>query len=308
MPTPSESIHVAIAFDENYLTPVYALLTSIFANNGQESVVIHAIATGLSQAERKELSHYVAGHHSSIHYYDIEDSFANDFVLPPNLWWTASIYYRVMFPALLPADVKRFIYLDTDIIVLGKLRSLYDIAMEGFPVAAVRDFVDARPELGIHKPGNYFNSGVLLIDRSEWLRLDITTSVIDFIRNNSEKLVYPDQDALNAVLVDNWLKLSTRFNTMFRDIPKHEPRKRLKYFLQDTVILHYTTQHKPWSMLGENRLRDLYFKYLDKVPKKYRRRYDNFSWNRHKIRKMLEIRLSELFIDYPALVTGWRRK
>lgn len=306
--TISKSIHVAIAFDENYVTPVYALLTSIFVNNAQDTIVIHAIETGLTVAQREELQHYCAGYTSSIFFYTLENSFASDFVLPPTLWWTASIYYRLMFPVLLPADVEKFIYLDTDIIVLGKLRMLFDTPMQGLPVAAVRDFVDSRPELGIFGPDSYFNSGVLLIDRIEWQKRGITAKVLDFIRNNADKLVYPDQDALNAVLIDSWVKLDTRFNTMFRDIPADRSRKQLRQFLQDIVVLHYTTQHKPWAMLGENKLRNIYFEYLEKVPKKYRRRYDNFIWDRHKIRKMIEIRLSEWAVDYPALRMGWRRK
>ncbi|MBC6697794.1 glycosyltransferase family 8 protein [Hymenobacter puniceus] len=300
-------MHIAIAFDENYLTPVYALLTSIFDNNKNEAILIHAIATGLAANEQQELQEYAKVNGSAIQYYDIEESFGRDFVLPPTLWWTASIYYRLLFPLVMAPDITRFIYLDTDIIVLGKLRSLYTIDMQNLPVAAVRDFVDARPELGIFSAGNYFNSGVLLIDRTEWLARDVTNKAIEFIRNNADILVYPDQDALNATLVDSWCKLDSRFNRMFPEIPKDQPRKKLKSILDDTVILHYTTQHKPWSMLGENRLRNLYFRYLKKVPAKYRRRYDDFSWNRHKIRRMFEIRLNELFVDYPALIFQWRK-
>lgn len=308
MRTNSASIHVAIAFDQNYVTPVYVLLTSIFLNNAHNRIVVHAIETGLTALQREELQHYCAGYSSSISFYTLEESFASDFVLPPTLWWTASIYYRLMFPVLLPAEVEKFIYLDTDIIVLGQLQTLFDTPMQGLPVAAVRDFVDSRPELGIVKPNSYFNSGVLLIDRVEWQKREITAKVLDFIGKNADKLVYPDQDALNAVLLESWVKLDTRFNTMYHDIPHEHPRKQLRQFLQNVVVLHFTTQHKPWAMLGENKLRNTYFAYLDKVPRKYRRRYDNFTWNRHKIRKMIEIRLSEWAIDYPALVLGRHRK
>ncbi|MET4106916.1 glycosyltransferase family 8 protein [Hymenobacter sp. UYP22] len=308
MSTSGSRIHIAIAFDENYLTPVYTLLASVFDNNTQDTVVIHAIVTGLTAEQREEVQQYTVAHNSTVCYYDIEESFAQDFVLPPTLWWTASIYYRLMFPMVLPAAVDKFLYLDTDIIVLGRLRALLATDMQGLPVAAVRDFVDARPELGIHAPNSYFNSGVLLIDRAEWVRQEVTEKVIDFIRNNAEKLMYPDQDALNAVLAHNWLKLDSRFNRMYKEIPKDQPRKQLREFLRDTVILHYTTQHKPWAMLGENRLRDLYFGYLERIPRKYRRRYDDFEWNRHKVRKMIEIRLGELALNCPAVFTQWLKR
>ncbi|MCB2379727.1 glycosyltransferase family 8 protein [Hymenobacter sp. BT635] len=301
-------MHIAIAFDENYLTPVYALLTSIFENNRAESIAVHAIVTGISAAQQEELKHYARIYASDICFYALSENFATDFAIPSSLWWTPAVYYRLMFPSLLPAQVEKFIYLDTDIVVLKALRPLYDTPLDGFPIAAVRDFVDSRPDLGITAADSYFNSGVMLVDRIAWVQNDITGKCIEFIKHNPEKLKYVDQDALNAVLINKWKKLDSRFNMMLNELPAGVPLKQLLHFLRDTVVVHYTTQNKPWSMIGRNRLRDLYFNYLKKVPKKYRQRYNDFTWDRHRIREMIEIRLQELVIDYPVLSTPWRRK
>lgn len=296
-----DPLHIAIAFDENYLTPVYALLASIYKNNKQDKVCVHAITTGVDSAQHDKLQRYVAGYGGDIQYYTIEGSFAKDFVLPTTAWWTPSIYYRLMFPVLLPPVIKKFLYIDTDILILGSLNLLFAIDMSEIPVAAVRDFMEPRPELGILNSGDYFNSGVLLINRSEWLRRDITNKVIEYIKKNPDKLIYPDQDALNVVLANNWLKLNSRFNMMFREIPIDQPRAYIQNFLQGVVVLHYTSQHKPWAMTGRNKLRWIYFDYLKMVPKEYRKKYLNFAWNRHRIREMIEIRLSELVIEHPKL-------
>ena len=48
-PTP---VHIAIAFDEDYIAPVYVLLTSIFINNRECRFKIHAIATNVLKAEK----------------------------------------------------------------------------------------------------------------------------------------------------------------------------------------------------------------------------------------------------------------
>ncbi|MBT9393953.1 glycosyltransferase family 8 protein [Hymenobacter sp. NST-14] len=306
--TELESMHIAIAFDENYITPVYVLLASIFENNANESILIHAIVTGVTDKQKIELKEYTFKFGSSIYFYGLEEGFANDFALPKSLWWTPSVYYRIMFPTLLPIQVDKFLYLDTDIVIIGKLRTLYEEDVKNVTIAAACDFVDARPELGIMKPNSYFNSGVMLVNRRSWVEKNIAEKCIDFIKNNPEKLLYVDQDALNAVLINDWNRLDYRFNFMFQEkhalIPMREARKQL----ENVVVLHFTTQHKPWSVLNRNRFRFLYFKYLKKIPRKYRNRYNDFSWNRHRIRETIEIRLSEWSVDYSTLVSGWRRK
>ncbi|WP_375416584.1 glycosyltransferase family 8 protein [uncultured Hymenobacter sp.] len=295
------TFHIAIAFDKNYLSPVYVLLASIFANNERGRVAFHAIAPTLSPAQQADLQAYAARHDSHISFYAIDENFGTDFLLPKTLWWTKSIYYRLLFAQLLPAGITRFLYLDTDIVVLKSLAPLFATDLGGRPLAAASDHIGRRPELGILEPGNYFNSGVLLIDKAAWLQQDVTSHAIAFLKTHSDKLINPDQDALNAVLVDNWARLDGRFNLMYQDVPADLTRQGQAAFLRDTVILHFTSQHKPWSMIGQNRLRNLYHSYLSLVPRQHRTRYADFVWNRHRLREMLEIRLAELALDYPLL-------
>jgi lipopolysaccharide biosynthesis glycosyltransferase len=301
-------LNIGITFDENYLSPVYALLTSIFENNKASRFVIHAIASGVAEFQKDELVAYVEKYGHAICFYKIEQDFASIFTLNKAMWWTESIFYRLLFPVLVPEHVDKLLYLDTDIIVLKDLSELFAIDTGEMPVAAVRDFVDYRPELGIYSPNNYFNSGVLLINRLQWIKQDITTKTINYIRDNADKLLFPDQDTLNAVLVDRWLKLDTKFNLMFKDIPENLAKNQFKGFLKDVVILHYTSQHKPWSILGKNRLRYLYKFYLWKAPPSYRVKYADFTWNRHRIREMIEIRLEETCTNYPWLGRLWKKE
>jgi lipopolysaccharide biosynthesis glycosyltransferase len=301
-------LNIGITFDENYLSPVYALLTSVFENNKASRFVIHTIASGVAEFQKDELAAYVEKYGHAICFYEIEQDFANIFTLNKAMWWTESIFYRLLFPVLVPEHVDKLLYLDTDIIVLKDLNELFAIDTGEMPVAAVRDFVDYRPELGIYSPNNYFNSGVLLINRLEWVKQDITIKTINYIRDNADKLLFPDQDTLNAVLIDRWLKLDAKFNLMFKDIPENLAKNQFKDFLKDVVILHYTSQHKPWSILGKNRLRYLYTFYLWKAPPAYRVKYADFTWNRHRIREMIEIRLEEMCTNYPWLGRLWKKE
>lgn len=290
-------LHIAITFDENYISPVYALLTSVYVNNQDHVIAVHAITSGVTPAQQVELNNYIAKYDGTICFYAIDKDFGINFRLPETLWWTTSIYYRLLFPQLLPASVHKFLYLDTDIIILQNLRELFATELSGRPIAAVQDKIVLRPELPMLHPESYFNSGVMLVDKTAWLAQNISAKAIEFIQNNAEKLVNPDQDALNAALLGNWVKLEKRFNLMFEEVPADLLRNNYAEFLRGIVVLHYTTQHKPWAMIGRNRLRYLYHHYLNSAPQKYRRYYSDFVWNRHKIREMLEIRIAEVGIN-----------
>lgn len=41
---------------------------------------------------------------------------------------------------MLPSDVTRVIYLDQDVLVKKDLEELWDIEMDGFPIAAAREY------------------------------------------------------------------------------------------------------------------------------------------------------------------------
>ena len=65
------------------------------------------------------------------------------------------------------------IYLDADTLVVASIRALWDLPLQGAPVAAVSNVTEAAMQphlaaLGFVEPASYFNAGVLLIDLDRW--------------------------------------------------------------------------------------------------------------------------------------------
>ncbi|UOQ76165.1 hypothetical protein MUN84_16420 [Hymenobacter sp. 5516J-16] len=58
MSTSSPVLHIAIAFDEVYVNPVFVLLTSIFLNNRDYQVQVHAIATDVPESAKARMIEY----------------------------------------------------------------------------------------------------------------------------------------------------------------------------------------------------------------------------------------------------------
>ena len=299
-------LHLAVAFDQNYITPFYVLITSIFQNSQGSPYHIHTIATGISDLEKDEISNFVRQHQSTISFYELDQAYVTDLVLPKDKYFTAAVYYRLLFPALVPTTVEKLLYLDTDIVVIGSLAELYHTDISGYPLGAVAE-VNAtknRPDLGIHEVGTYFNSGVMLIDVAEWRQQQISEKAIRFLRDYPEKIVWADQDALNVVLMSNYVKLSSRFNIIPSFIPRFLPKNKYASFLKDKVIIHYTLkEHKPWNIQSINPFRYLYYKYLRLSPRSHEKIFKNSRLTGKVIKSFLKVRLKEILLTIPGVST-----
>jgi lipopolysaccharide biosynthesis glycosyltransferase len=292
----TDDIHLAFSFDQNYIKPFFVLLTSIFAHNPGEPFQLQVVLTNASTAEKESITSFVEAHHSRISYYDIEVGFVRSFA-PQSERYGLATFYRLLLPGMLPATVQKFIYLDIDIVVVGRLRELFATDMGNYPLAAVAEPVDyTRPDLGLHTVGEYFNAGVLLINLSAWQQQQIAEKAIGFLREFPAKAIYLDQDALNAVLAHNWLPLEDKFNFTWRSIP-YIPKAELRKFVATKTIVHFNTSIKPWHRLSSSRLDYLYHYFFDLSPVNTTNRftYIELTWDNvsdYLLRKMSNVYLN----------------
>jgi lipopolysaccharide biosynthesis glycosyltransferase len=301
-----QAIHTGFAFDQNYITPFYVLLTSLFHNNKSSYLVIHSIATGISEQEKKNIQKYVQQHNADIFFYNIDEDYVRrNVVIPENHHFTIATYYRLFLPALLPPSVKKLLFIDTDVVVTGDLRELYHTDIGNAPFGAVPDsYPHIRTDLDLQERSQYFNAGVLLIDVENWKRSQVADKAMQFIAKYPEKIKYVDQDALNATQKGAWFTLSGKYNVAWFDVTQHVSRKKL---VKNAVIIHYTTSNKPWNALGGNKLRYVYHKYLQKSPCASSKKYVDFEWNATFLKRFLFMRFMEWYYEHPQIVAIYRK-
>lgn len=168
--------------------------------------------------------------------------------------FSRAILFRLGLATHAPADCKRLIYLDADVIVAGDLRALWACDLGEAPLGAVVDcFVDAaafaaRWNLPAATPA-YFNSGVLLIDLERVRAERLFAAAIDFVAAHLNDIELADQDALNYVLWGRWKQLDTIWNAQRHMaiaslIALTPPDRHLRG--RPPAIIHYTTAEKPW--------------------------------------------------------------
>ncbi|XZF13827.1 glycosyltransferase family 8 protein [Chitinophagaceae bacterium MMS25-I14] len=296
------NIHIAIAFDQNYLPQFHALLASILTNNKGHNLEIHCIATGVSADQLETIKSIVAVRGGIVHFYEIDKDFAARFVLSNN--WTMAVYYRLFFPFLVPEHVHRLLYIDTDTLVVNDLEKLYNEQIEDYPVGAVYDnYVKTQPLIGITEPEQYFNSGMLLINLRLWKAQKISEKAFDYLLQYPERIRFVDQCALNAVLQNNWKKLPIKYNLMTSYIPLHMNTGQKKEFIKDKTLLHFTLQ-RPWHYLCEHPYRSLYKKYLLKSPLKSTNPVIDFAWN--KVPARLKTDAINYYMKSSILQKAWR--
>lgn len=277
---PASPIHIVLTFDDRYWAPAYALMRSVcLFTFRRKDVVFHLFHRTLSAEHRAALETIHTEFGASQIFYDIDAhagfvSIAKRARYNPRL--SNIVYARILFAELLPADVTRLLYLDCDMMVRAPIERLYEIDMQGFPLAAVPDYVGVQimtrrsvidPRGIFDAAMRYFNAGLLLIDMNQWRQMNILERFEAAIADGTLARIYYDQDFLNLTFRENWLELDTYWN-LLDPRPSHE--------VLNPHILHYTGKKKPWlykPLVAFARLyrhvmtNDVYYRYMiERVP------------------------------------------
>lgn len=250
-----ESIHIVTTCSDNYAKPLAVMLTSLIINKkSQNPLNIYVIDGGISPVNKYKLTVSLEKYHIPIHFLTIDPSAFNGFRIIG--YFGKENYFRILIPQLLGGDVQKAIYLDSDIIIKEDITELWNINIDQYYLAAVEDpaALDRCAPLSIPAQYKYFNSGVLVFNLKKWRENNVVFKIMQYIRINPNRVLYMDQDALNANLYDKWLKLDPKWNyqtsyTLFPLLNKIKP-----------AIIHYTTYKKPW-LLGHP-LQHEFFYYL----------------------------------------------
>jgi lipopolysaccharide biosynthesis glycosyltransferase len=167
----------------------------------------------------------------------------------------------------LSPKIDKILYLDSDIIVRRSLTELWntDITNRALAAASTPYEDDARRALGLAAGIECFNSGVMLINLEFWRRNDVPDKAISFARNNPEAVQYWDQDALNAVLVHQWIDIPSCWNWReWRRGPTSDSGV-------EPAIVHFFTADKPWHWSNTHPFKSEYHEYRRRTPwRRYR--------------------------------------
>jgi len=265
-----EDINILLASDDNYAQHLGVVLCSIFENRkGIYVINIYIIDGGLSKESKLKLEELEYRYNFKIKYLDAQKEIFKNY--PKLSHWGDIIYNKLLVDRLLP-DIDKVLYLDCDLVVLGDVRELYSTNIENKVLAAAErsenEFLKERVVID-KSIKNYFNAGVLLFNLKEFRRKKIGKKCLHFIEKNAQEVDYPEQDALNYVIDNNFVELRHKYNFLVANPMKKSFKK--------PFIIHYNSKIKPWHQININPYNKYYIKYLSMSPwkenaKKYKLR------------------------------------
>ena len=210
---------VVTAADQNYVAQACVMAHSL-AKSQVRNLRLMVLGTGWSPAHLEVLRR-AAGELIDVSLVTPNDARTENFInsgygFPP------AATYCVLAAELDELDgVERFIYMDSDVLVMEDLDPLFRIVLDQ-PVGAV---VDAHVSLNgmpsmwrpwreerVDPMSPYLNTGVMVVDRERWTASKITERAFDLLARYDLPCV--GQDALNLALGGSFHRLTTRWNLM----------------------------------------------------------------------------------------------
>lgn len=278
------SMNIAFCTDERYSFPCGVSITSIFENNKEEECKIYILTDGLEPETIEKFKRLEEEYRQKIEIINIGNKLFDNLKVCDR--FPKSIYYRFLLPQLL--NEEKIIYLDCDIIVTSSLKELWNTDIKDFACGAVEDqmsdHIIIQNRTGLYK--DYFNSGVLLMNLDYWRKNNIAKSITEFILDNPDICVYPDQDAMNFILYDKVKFLEYKYNYQeFFYEPKERiflHKKKWANLIPDgstPVVLHYTGYFKPWHRGCSHPYKKLFIKFKAMSP-----------WQKEKIKSRYTLR------------------
>ena len=293
-PLDDSRIAVVCAADDNYAMPLAVTLRSALehlAPNWRLSVFI--IDGGLQPSNQLRLRKSLPPQKCDIHWLPPPDALLGDIqvltdftveniplvgTVSATQHLSIATYYRLLIADLLPKEINKVIYLDSDLVVLKDLGQLWTLDLqEAYLLAAhalLTPYVSSPgalvnfQALGLPPDAKYFQPGVMLINLDKWRADQISTLCLQYLKTHRDCIRWHDSDVLNAVLAGKWGELDPRWNQTpdiylfpaWQASPLSE--QSFNQLLHDPYIVHFASRKKPWRSERALPLEDLWFRYL----------------------------------------------
>jgi lipopolysaccharide biosynthesis glycosyltransferase len=189
----------------------------------------------------------------------------------PALRGNKNTYARLLIPNM-AAQLDKALYLDSDLVVERDITALWNTQLGDKMFAAVPEnqklhFIsEAKNRLGIAQESSYFNAGVMLLNLKKMRDERLLEKACEYMRNNADKIVFHDQDILNAICNGDFICLPRHWNFM-PDPQNFNDKEYRKSLLEEPAVIHYAGYLiAPWLFCSKAFWKERYYHYLKSTP------------------------------------------
>lgn len=244
-------MNILIAINEQYIRQSEIMLTSLRSAMKKEDIKVYLLYNNISSIKIQSMKDFL---YSRINIELIDIKIDDDILkeLPLMAHYSIEIYYRLLADSILPDNIERVLWLDSDIVITKSIEKLYYTDFEENYLAVCNDLFVGKEQLLKYvdekKAENaiYFNSGVILFNLKKIREDRKQKDIIDFLNQNKSLIDMPDQDALNVVYFGKVKYFEgIQFNYLING--RESLKKSQKDILiNTTAIIHYVGAEKPW--------------------------------------------------------------
>ncbi|XP_010546900.1 PREDICTED: probable galacturonosyltransferase-like 4 [Tarenaya hassleriana] len=265
-----DQIHIAMTLDTNYLRGTMAAVLSLLQHSTcPENLSFHFLSLPHLETELftsikstfPYLNFKIYQFDSNLVRSKISKSIRQALDQPLN-------YARIYLADILPINVGRIIYLDSDLVVVDDIEKLWRVEMEEKIVAApeychanfTHYFTNAfwsDPELAKVLEGRhpcYFNTGVMVVDVEKWRKGGYTQKVEEWMGVQKQKRIYHPGSLPRILLIfaGDIKAVNHRWNQHGLGGDNFEGRCRTLH-PGPISLLHWSGKGKPWLRLDSRK-------------------------------------------------------
>ncbi|RKZ36151.1 MAG: hypothetical protein DRQ49_18380 [Gammaproteobacteria bacterium] len=225
---------------------------------------VFILSSNISQKSKTQLkSSWQTSNIGQIQFIDIDQKMLKPFRALLHLHHKET-YLRLFIGELLAPEITRCILMGLDLLVTDDLCQINQQDLTGYIIAAALDISASNKGAQeyrhqLHKlknPSHYFNGDLLVVDLEAWRKNDIGKQLIKYANENASICFAADQDPLNVILEDRWLKLEQRWN-----LSQYSPVIKLDH----KGIIHLIGPSKPWHADYNWKFKQHFLKVLDET-------------------------------------------
>ena len=252
-------LHACLFTDDGYAPYAAATVRSVsHTYTGDADLVLHIVHTGLSPKHQDAIRGAVDKSRISLQFDLFDEAKLYSF---PKSKYPQIEYLKIFLPETLP-NTGRLLFLDCDIVVRTSIDQLYNLDMQGKPVAAALDYAFFAPptayfeSIGVRPGDLYCNFGIVLFDTELYMERRCRERMEAWAAKNSE-VIESSQCCFNTALEGDIALLPLSWNSQIRfitNVAHNAKRFRNAIVYKDEWrqaatspdIVHFVTNRKPW--------------------------------------------------------------
>ena len=253
-------MNIAYQCSNSFVGPLLVSIKSLLVNGKYDSLKIFILSKDFSKENLASVNELIHSHGYKVDAEIIRiPDFEKDYGMKTddfNGKWTPNSYVRLFLSDLLPKEIEKVLYLDSDVLILKDLNELFDTNLEGYNAAACCDFLSEEyyKFLTLTDKDSYYNSGVILFNLKECRASKYVSKVVEEVNKRKGFVFFVEQSIFNIVENNKILKLDAKYNLNTIALTLSEKQidnlrkpintyssEEIKKAKEDTAILHMTT-------------------------------------------------------------------